>query len=1100
MSQPVDFLDIFVRSPGELLYFFTVIAISLSSMFMVLGQRLRFPGDLTARRYSLALFGIVVGWLALLTGAMVTLFADQDAVQVMPPLERFSTVATVILLIWVFVSSDNPERDRRAALLTGVALILAIAAYAFTTVMWQEQAGEVDFNLSVAGSLWTAAMVTLSVVGLLLIVSNFGTIVDAPLKILFFGLLLIGYGYTLIQIIQGNIIGDYAGPQRIAFVTAFALTPALVFRLVVSRLEDSIRQTGTQPVNVPTQTDTPERDTPIMTSPMERESVQLLRALGLILEDSTPGQMPAQVVKAVIEVLKVDVAALLRMQDANYADIEIAYDRAMSRQIDGIAINLDEQPTLVNSIERRQQRSLLVEHNDDELHDLYTRLDIEQSGPVYFQPLLRNEELVAILMVAQPYTKREMMRADLEMLKGFAVIAANLLALSYAASDAEMLAEERSIQAMVNVGPLTGETDEAGDVLQRKLKLARDQISELSQQVMQLKTQLDEERTRIAQDLGDTDSGLSISQRMTAITDEQQNLRQERDELATRLQEAEAALQGAVIADDQDLIDEMTESLRREKESLQQEKDRLQAQLDDLRTEHDAPDEYQTVLERMEAENARLSQERDHKSAALDEIRAQLRELGIEDGPDGLVRLINQLNEQRASLQQHLNRLQAERDRLLSERGEQAGDMSENEERDTRLKSLEREVNNLAGDREVAFKQREKMRVERDELVNKLETVKRHRARLLAQNSGYEIELGEAHAAQAELRQQIEQLSNEKSELIERRDRLTAEKQSAETERDQLLARVEGDRDRLQELGTSGVGSLTEMIEALTAERKQLERELNETKTRLSEVENSLEASKYRLVEDVQRYKPDNPELLLGLVEELRTPMTSVNGYLQLLLGESAGILGEMQMKFLQRVSTNIKRLSSMLDDLVHVAELDAGKFPLKPAPVDVTAIIEDAITNSSIQFREKGLTINLNLTDELPHVHGDSDAINQIIGQLLSNAYLVSPPNTEISVTVKHGEFKLDEQELPVAGLYVAISDRGGGIDPDDAPRVFARKYKAENPLIQGLGDTGVGLSIARALVEAHGGRLWLESEDNVGSTFKFILPLQSKLQIAEG
>jgi signal transduction histidine kinase len=73
---------------------------------------------------------------------------------------------------------------------------------------------------------------------------------------------------------------------------------------------------------------------------------------------------------------------------------------------------------------------------------------------------------------------------------------------------------------------------------------------------------------------------------------------------------------------------------------------------------------------------------------------------------------------------------------------------------------------------------------------------------------------------------------------------------------------------------------------------------------------------------------------------------------------------------------------------------------------------------------------------------------------------------------------------------LYVSIADRGGGIMPEDEARVFVRKYKAENPLIEGLGDTGVGMAIAKALVEVHGGSLWLESRPNIGTVFNFVLP----------
>jgi signal transduction histidine kinase len=270
-------------------------------------------------------------------------------------------------------------------------------------------------------------------------------------------------------------------------------------------------------------------------------------------------------------------------------------------------------------------------------------------------------------------------------------------------------------------------------------------------------------------------------------------------------------------------------------------------------------------------------------------------------------------------------------------------------------------------------------------------------------------------------------------------------------------------------------------------------------------VEDKLEVLKVRTAaqsEPVGHYQPHNPEIILGMVQELRTPMTSIVGYVDLLLSESAGILGEMQRRFLQRVSANVARLSSMLNDLNRITALDTGQFALVLQPVDVVGLIEDALTGSSGQFREKELTVHLNLDDEVPLIQADADAISQVIGQLLTNAYLISPPGSEIVVSARQ-QFENAAQngaKQYADVLLVSIEDRGGGIALEDQPRVFARKYKAENPLIQGLGDTGVGLSIAKALIEAHGGRLWMETEENVGTVFKFVLPVVSSAEQVEG
>jgi signal transduction histidine kinase len=781
--------------------------------------------------------------------------------------------------------------------------------------------------------------------------------------------------------------------------------------------------------------------------------------------------------------------------------VEVAYDSMMKRSINGIAINLDNQPTLTSAIERLEQRVILPDQNRDELEDLYTRLDIEQMGPAYFQPIKREGSLLGVLIVALPYTNRELSGPERELLKGVTVIAGGLLMLSDAAADASLLAEERAIQALVQgIAPgqvEAGEAVSAREELQNSLQLAREQIKQLSSQVLQLKVQLDEERGRIAADLGDTEDGLSISQQMVALVDEQQSLRQEREQLMQRLQEAETALQGVMTADDALMYRDMIEALQQERVELIGERERLQEELDTLRGGPlETPQDAQKLLERMNQERSELEQERDQYNAKLADLESQLEAFGLQAGTAGLTQLIFQLNEQRAMLQNQNAQLQSERDRLLQERSELADRIYHEEERKSQIEALQTQLQNIAGDREAVTRQRDQLRTAYSELERKVDDIKEHRTRLLAQASAYQMELQEAHQEQIALRQRIQELSNTRSDWASERDRLTAEKQAIENERDQLMARIEGDRQRLQELGTNGVGSLTSMIDDLTRQRSAMEHQLTEAQNKIAYLENELEAMEVLAEGVAPRYQPENPELMMSLVQDLRTPMTSIVGYVDLLMSESAGILGEMQRKFLRRVATNVTRLTMLLDDLVRVTELDTGQFALEYGSVDVVDLITDAIENASVQFREKGLTINLNLPDAVPDISGDQDAVEQIIGQLLTNAYLVSPPGSAITISAYRQEMVLtlpDDDEAAVDCVYISVEDRGGGIASEDQERVFARKYKADNPLIQGLGDTGVGLSVAKALVEAHGGRLWLETDENVGSIFSFVLPIKA-------
>ena len=224
-------------------------------------------------------------------------------------------------------------------------------------------------------------------------------------------------------------------------------------------------------------------------------------------------------------------------------------------------------------------------------------------------------------------------------------------------------------------------------------------------------------------------------------------------------------------------------------------------------------------------------------------------------------------------------------------------------------------------------------------------------------------------------------------------------------------------------------------------------------------------------------------ELLASLVQELRTPMTSIIGYTDLLLGESVGILGAMQRKFLQRVKANTERMSAKLDDLIEITSIDLGRLEIEPETVNIVSMIEEAIMNTAGQFRERGITVDIALEDDLPEINADPDALNQVMLNLLSNACQASEPNTTVSVTAS----LQDTNDTVLGGstyFMVSVSDTGGGIAEEDRRRVFTRLYRADNPLIKGLGETGVGLSVAKTLIEAHGGRIWAESEDSVGTT----------------
>ncbi|MCU0512791.1 MAG: ATP-binding protein [Anaerolineae bacterium] len=1105
----LDLLNLFVEPPGDFLYFLVVIAISQVSLFMAVGQRLRQPQDQAATRYTLAMFGLTAAWIMMLAGALYVLLTGQDARLILPPLERAVATVSVLLPGWAFLTVDAPRRARAAGLLLLVLLLVTAIGYMLTGVAWATRFTTLDFNLSQFGLAWTIAPAVLAALGFVLTLIFIREVVDAPLKMVFFLLLLAGHGVMLVLTLRGQVIGDYAGAVRLAYVVALATVPMVIYRMVMAGWQGQLEQVRALAAKTPSpaaaRPPIPEKTSTAEVAALriaETRSTQLLKFLGMTLEAASSASIPEKIMLASMEALRADIGALLRIQDANYADVSLAYDRVRDRNLPAIALNLDNQPTLANALERQDQRVLYPDRDPDEVQDLYTRLDVEQVGAVYFQPLVRQREIVAVLMIGMPYTARELSPVERELLKNIATISSNLLAISYDAQEASTLAEERAIQAMVEgiPTPVMDDADaySARHELQTSLQFARDQITQLSRQVLELKLKLDDERSRLAGLLGDSQQNMTISQRIIALHEEQKHLRDERDRLAKRLQELETLLHGAT-ASETSVVQNAMEVLLKEKDSLLTERQRLQSELEALRSGSAAQaEDAGSLVNRMMEEKARLEDESQQLRERLNTIQAQIQALGIDDGVSGLSGLIARLYEEKALLKARLDAAQKERDVLLNERSRLADSIHTEKERDTFVQTLQTQIQNLAADREAALKQRDKLRTERDELHEKVNAVKEHRARLLAKASGLEMELGEAYEEQSKLRAHIQELADARSELLSIRDSLTAEVQRLQTVLNQMDARATGDPARLQRLSEDGVNTLKVMVDDLTAERNRLERELHQAKTLLSGVENQLSLSQRMAAVSPegssQTYQPQQPELLVGLVQELRTPMTSINGYVELLLGESAGILGEMQRKFLQRVAVNIARLSAMIDDLVHVTQLDTGQYRLEPGPVDVIALMEAAITAASMKFREKGLVVDLDLQDDLPLLPADQDALNQIIGQLLTNAYLVSPPDSEIVIQAQARSLALRPEAVPVPCVYIAVEDRGGGIAPEDLPRVFSRKYKAENPLIDGLGDTGVGMSIARALAEAHGGRLWVDIRPGRGSIFNVALPLNGR------
>ncbi len=348
----------------------------------------------------------------------------------------------------------------------------------------------------------------------------------------------------------------------------------------------------------------------------------------------------------------------------------------------------------------------------------------------------------------------------------------------------------------------------------------------------------------------------------------------------------------------------------------------------------------------------------------------------------------------------------------------------------------------------------------------------------------------DAQSAQEQAGEAIKKYEEAAKELEKVHDKVSQSQLQAENMAALLVMQeesqktIESLKTQIEQMHQTGEGG------SLSGDSAHMERELRQTLEEMARMQNALADANVKIMELEQRPTPpitsEQVEVIASISQELRQPMSSIVGYTDLLMGESVGILGALQRKFIERIKASTERIGGLVDDLIQITNLETGKMEFKAESIDLNLIIDNAMTYTSTQIREKNITLRLDMPENALQVQTDRDALQQIFIHLLQNATAASQVEGVITLRVQM------QAESNKHYISIQVTDTGGGIASDDIPRVFARRYRAEHSLIQGLGDTGVGLSIAKALVEAQGGRIWIETETGSGSTFSVLLPVQ--------
>jgi len=222
-----------------------------------------------------------------------------------------------------------------------------------------------------------------------------------------------------------------------------------------------------------------------------------------------------------------------------------------------------------------------------------------------------------------------------------------------------------------------------------------------------------------------------------------------------------------------------------------------------------------------------------------------------------------------------------------------------------------------------------------------------------------------------------------------------------------------------------------------------------------------------------------------NITHELRTPLVAIQKSITLILSKNAGRLTDTQEHFLSAADRNVKRLSILIDDLLDLSKMEAGRLKLKCETARIEKVVEEVLENLSTWIKTKSIGMVKDTEKGIPDISMDPDRIIQVLNNLIGNAIKFTPENGTIKVGVS---LRREKKEI-----CVSVSDNGIGIAKEDLDKIFNRFYQAGERTLTDISGTGIGLAISKEIVELHGGRIWADSSEQGGATFSFTIPLNT-------
>ncbi len=284
---------------------------------------------------------------------------------------------------------------------------------------------------------------------------------------------------------------------------------------------------------------------------------------------------------------------------------------------------------------------------------------------------------------------------------------------------------------------------------------------------------------------------------------------------------------------------------------------------------------------------------------------------------------------------------------------------------------------------------------------------------------------------------------------------------------------------------------LVERLQIDIAERKRAERELQEKNEQLDAQNEELKSQSEELVaqghelmeksRELEAASRAKSEFLAHMSHELRTPLNVIIGFSELMLDGVTGAVNEEQKQCLNDVLDSGQHLLGLINDILDLSKIESGKMELKVRNISLPGVVELLRNEVMPMISKKKQSLEIDIEKSLPLVRADKAKVRQVLINLLSNSAKFTPDGGRLKVEAVRED----------SWCRVSVIDNGIGIKKEDQERIFASFCQLENPLPKESGGTGLGLTIARQIIEKHGGRIWVESEYGQGSRFSFTLPI---------